>query len=108
MNQSVLIVSVDDKRVPTDDALHKIDFYANKLCVSQKHLSSIISEVSGYGAKEWIDRAIISSAKIMLRHSNLQASEIANQLNFPNASFFSKFFHRLTGYTPIQYRNSHS
>lgn len=64
----------------------------------------MVLSTSGVGAKEWIDRAVISTAKVLLRHSDKQTSEIADELNFPNVSFFCKYFKRLTGSTPLQYR----
>lgn len=83
---------------------HQLAFYAEKLCITSRYLGTLVQNVSGTGAKEWIDRAIISSAKVMLRHSDKQVVEIANELNFPNVSFFCKYFKRLTGLTPQQYR----
>jgi AraC-like DNA-binding protein len=41
----------------------------------------------------------------LLVHTNLSVSEIANQLNFEDQSYFTKFFKRETGITPIQYRS---
>lgn len=84
---------------------HHLPFYADKLCISEKYLSAIIRQASGTTAKEWLDRSLITAAKVKLRHSDLQISQIADQLNFPNASFFCKYFKRITGVTPLQYRN---
>lgn len=83
---------------------HQLAFYAEKLCITSRYLGTVVLATSGVGAKEWIDRAIISTAKVLLRHSDKQTSEIADELNFPNVSFFCKYFKRLTGFTPQQYR----
>lgn len=85
---------------------HQLSFYADNLCITSRYLGTVVQATSGVGAKEWIDRAIISSAKVMLRHSDKQTAQIADELNFPNASFFCKYFKRLTGFTPQQYRNA--
>ena len=87
---------------------HNVGFYADMLCLSSRYLSTIIHKESGKTAKEWIDRALIDSAKVLLRHSDLQVVQIAYDLNFPNPAFFGKFFRRLTGTTPAQYRKSSS
>ena len=83
---------------------HQLAFYAEKLCITSRYLGTVVLATSGVGAKEWIDRAIVSTAKVLLRHSDKQSSQIADELNFPNASFFCKYFKRMTGLTPQQYR----
>lgn len=83
---------------------HQLAFYAEKLCITSRYLGTVVLASCGVGAKEWIDRAVISTAKVLLRHSDKQTSEIADELNFPNVSFFCKYFKRLTGSTPQQYR----
>ena len=82
----------------------RLAFYAEKLCITSRYLGTVILNESGVGAKEWIDRAVISTAKVLLRHSDKQTTQIADELNFPNASFFCKYFKRLTRLTPQQYR----
>ncbi len=79
-------------------------FYAGKICITERYLGTVIRQVSGVTAKEWIDKAVISHAKVKLRHSNLQVAEIAEALHFPNQSFFCKYFKRLVGCTPQEYR----
>lgn len=87
---------------------HQLAFYAEKLCITSRYLGTVVLATSGVGAKEWIDRSIISTAKVLLRHSAKQTTEIADELNFPNVSFFCKYFKRLTGSTPQQYRKGES
>ncbi len=84
---------------------HRLAFYADKLCVTPRYLGTVVHEESGTTAKEWIDRATIAEAKVMLRHDNTPVSLIADELNFANVSFFCKYFKRLTGLTPQQFRN---
>lgn len=86
---------------------HQLAFYAEKLCITSRYLGTVVLATSGVGAKEWIDRSIISTAKVLLRHSDKQTSQIADELNFPNVSFFCKYFKRLTGSTPQQYRKGY-
>lgn len=81
-----------------------LSFYADKLCITTRYLGTLVHQASGVTAKEWIDRAVISVAKVMLRHTDKQIVQIADELNFSNASFFCKYFKRLTGVTPNDYR----
>lgn len=82
----------------------QLAYYADCMNLSQRYLGTVINKVSDVTAKEWIDRAAIAHIKVMLRHSNLPIKCIADSLNFPNNSFFCKYFKRLTGMTPAQYK----
>lgn len=79
-------------------------FYADKLHVTPKYLSSVIHEVSGRYASEWIMNHVIMQAKNMLKLENRSVKEVCNALNFPNQSFFSKYFKQHTGYTPKEFK----
>lgn len=81
-----------------------IPFYADILCLTPNHLGTIIKKTSGLTAMQWIHRFIIQEAKVQLKYSDLSILEISEQLNFPNPSFFSKYFKRETGLTPNEYR----
>lgn len=83
-----------------------VTFYANEMCLSPKHLSRVIKEVSGNSASEWIDAYVVMEAKSLLKTSRMTVDEISTQLNFANQSFFGKYFKQHTGMTPSQYRNS--
>lgn len=83
-----------------------LDFYAEKLFISTKYMSDIIKKTSGLTAHDWIDRYTILEAKILLRSTNKTIQEISNELNFPNHSFFSKYFKHHMGMTPKAYRLS--
>lgn len=86
----------------------KLQFYADKMCITERYLGTVIRQASGITAKEWIDKAVITNIKVMLRHGNLQVSQISDELYFPNPSFFCKYFKRLTGLTPQEYRTAES
>lgn len=83
-----------------------LDFYAEKLFISTKYMSNIIKKTSGVTAHDWIDRYTILEAKMLLRSTNKTIQEISNELNFPNHSFFSKYFKRHMGMSPKEYRLS--
>lgn len=83
-----------------------VAFYANELCITPKYLGAICREVSSKLATDIIASAVILDAKSKLHNSDLTVQEISNSLNFPNASFFGRYFKRHTGYSPIQYREN--
>ena len=81
-------------------------FYAEKMCLTDRYLGTVVKAVSGQTGKEWIDRALITSAKVMLKHSDRTVVQIADELHFPTVSFFCKYFKRLTNLTPNQFRQT--
>lgn len=81
-----------------------VAFYADRLCVTPKHLSAVAKDITGHTASELIDHYVIMEAKIMLAESALTIQEISNKLNFANQSFFGKYFKHLTGYSPSRFR----
>lgn len=80
-------------------------YYAERLCITPKHLTSVVRMVSGKSAGAWIDEYVILSAKHLLRSTSLTIQEVSRELNFPNQSFFGKFFKKHVGMTPSQYRS---
>ena len=83
---------------------HQISYYADRMCLTERYLGTVIRQTSGTTAKEWIDRALITQSKVLLRHSDKSVVQISEDLNFPNPAFFSKYFKRLTAMTPLEYR----
>ena len=83
---------------------HTIDFYAERLNRTPRYLSAIVKQVSGKSAKQWIDDALVTRIKIDLKHTDKSVARICDDMSFPNPSFLTKFFKRMTGQTPSQFR----
>lgn len=81
-----------------------ISFYADRMCLTSKYLSTIIKEVSGKHGMQWIDEYVCLEAKALLRNSGLSVKQVSDQLNFPSQSMFGRFFKKMTGYSPKQYK----
>ena len=84
---------------------HQIGYYAERMCLTERYLSTVVRQTSGVTAKDWIDRALITRIKIELHHTDKPAAQIADEMHFANPSFFSKYFRRLTGMTPGEYKS---
>ncbi len=85
---------------------HDVVTYAGMLHLSAGHFSELIKEQSGKTAIEHIHDRLLLEAKRMLFHTNNSIKEIAFELGFQDASYFNRFFKRLTSDTPLVYRNT--
>lgn len=81
-----------------------IGFYAGKLYITPKYMTSLIKKTSGRSAMDWINDSVIMEAKNLLKYSEMSIQEISDYLNFSNQSFFSQYFKRLSGCSPSDYR----
>ncbi len=79
--------------------------YALMIGVTPNHLTQIVKVLTGKTSSQIIKAKQLLEIKRLLAHTTFSVSEIANQLNFEDQSYFTKFFKRETGLTPIQYRN---
>lgn len=84
----------------------KVSFYADALRLAPAYLSTVIKEASGQSPSYWIDSYVAENARGMLRSTGMTVNEISDALKFPSASFFGKFFKRVTGQSPTEFRNS--
>jgi AraC-like DNA-binding protein len=84
----------------------EVGFYAEKLCLTPKYLSAAIKELTGKSAFDWINDYVILEAKSLLKSSNMTVLQISDELNFISQTFFGKYFKRLTGMSPKEYRRS--
>lgn len=85
---------------------HSVKYYADELGITPKYLSAVAEEQTGKNAKRWIDEHIALDAKVLLRSSSRDIQKVSKILNFPDVSFFGKFFKRLVGVSPKVYRKT--
>ena len=81
-----------------------VQFYADALFITPKHLSKTLKEITNKSCSELIDEMVITEAKILLEDLGQSVASVAEQLNFSDQFFFSKFFKRHTGINPSQYK----
>jgi len=82
----------------------RLDRYAARLDRSTKYLSRHIKQETGRNATDWIDRCVILDAQARLISTRDSIREISDSLGFPSQSFFGKYFKRVTGMTPKEFR----
>ena len=83
-----------------------VSFYADLLHVSPQHLSTTVNKVTGKTVTDIIAKLVITDAQAKLKSTDMTIQEIAYSLNFPDISFFGKYFKRYTGMSPKQYREN--
>ena len=81
-----------------------LDFYAKKMCLSPKHLSEVIKNAFQRSANSLIDSYVCLEARALLKSTDMTIQQISDELNFPSQSYFGKYFKRLTGISPKEYR----
>lgn len=83
----------------------EVNEIAGKLAVSHKHLTDTIKKETGQHPCHFYDEKIIQEAKQMLTVSNQSVAQIARVFTY-DPSNFSKFFKKMTGVTPGEFRIS--
>ena len=81
-----------------------VEWYSNEMCLTPKHLSEVVKQVSGKSAGQWITTMVIIEIKNLLKHTTLSIKEIAQDMNFPNQSFLGKYFKNVEGISPSDFR----
>ncbi len=105
-DRSVYIFRKFIELVTADDGTHRsVSYYAEKLCYSPKHISTVVKKISGKAPLTIINEHAMERIKYELKHSDKSMKEIADMFEFSNPSFFGKFVKQHLGISPQQYRN---
>lgn len=80
-----------------------VQFYADEMFISRKHLTKIIVEVFNKSPKQIISETIVLEAKVLLKNPNYSVSDVVTDLNFVDSSVFSKFFKNYAGISPTNF-----
>ncbi len=83
---------------------HGIEFYADALNVTPTYLSRAVRQVSGRTVVEYINRLLLMEAIWLLESTSLSIDEIAEKINYADSTTFGRFFFRMKGVTPREYR----
>ncbi len=84
---------------------HDIGFYANRLCITTTYLSRVVRQVSGGRTViDYINQLLLMEAMFLLRQTSLSVAQIADRLHFAETTTFARFFLRMKGMTPTEFR----
>lgn len=81
-----------------------IPFYSGRLGVSPKCLNDIVKEKTQITANDYIDKVTVTECKALLSSTEMSIQRISMLMNFSSYSGFGKFFKRMTGMSPTEYR----
>jgi AraC-like DNA-binding protein len=105
LTRSQLIAADFKKLVNTYYATERgLAFYADRLCISPKHLAETVKEATGKRAAEWLAEAVLLEAQVLLQNPALTIGQIADTLHFADQSAFGRFFRNNAGVSPAGYR----
>ena len=83
-----------------------VQFYADKMRVSTRHLNAICQRASGQNAKEIIDHFTIIELEVNLIYTHKSFQELVNEFHFPDQSYLNRYFKRHTGYSLSEFRSN--
>ena len=107
---STMFIELLERQFPIDEnhttiKLRTASDYAKQLNVHVNHLNRAVKEITEKTTSNIIAERILQEAKIMLKHSEWNVSEIANALGFTEVSHFNSFFKNKVQTSPLKYRN---
>lgn len=92
----------------SEGRIRKVDKFANQLNVTPKYLSTLLKETVNRRPSEIIHFYTMKAIKHRLRFTDMTIQEIADTMDFPNSSFFGKYFKKRAGITPLEFRNKYN
>ncbi|MFT3750901.1 MAG: helix-turn-helix domain-containing protein [Agriterribacter sp.] len=95
--KTILENSFTTTKRPTD--------YAKKLNLSTPYLNECVRNTTGFSVSHHIQERVILEAKRLLYHSDKAVKEISFELGYDDYSYFVRLFTKITGTTPLTFRN---
>jgi AraC-like DNA-binding protein len=88
----------------SDGRIRKVEEYASRLNITPKYLFTLLKETMNRRPSDLIQLFTMKAIERRLRFTDMTMQEIANDLEFPNPSFFGRYFKEQSGMTPLEYR----
>jgi AraC-like DNA-binding protein len=107
---SALFIELLERQFPIESDVQKIQLktpldFATTLGIHINHLNKVLKETTGRSTTEIINSRLAEEAKILLKQTQWNVSEIAFALGFEEVAHFSNFFKKQTSLSPLKYRN---
>jgi AraC family transcriptional activator of pobA len=106
---SSLFIELLERQFPIESPQQKLTLrtakdFADRLSVHVNHLNKVLKENTGKTTTDIISARILQEAKILLKQTNWNISEIAYSLGFEEVAHFSNFFKKQTALAPLAFR----
>ncbi len=104
-----LFLELLERQFPIDEnhvhiQLRTASDYASQLNVHVNHLNRAVKETCGKTTSQFIGERLLQEAKIMLKQSRWNVSDIAFALGFTEVTHFNNFFKKHTNVSPVKFR----
>jgi len=87
-------------------AIHSVEGYCNLLHINRHQINAMVKEHTGHTTKEIINNRLLQEVKAELCYSNKTIAEIAHALNFSESNNLTRFFRKMKGCSPSDYRDN--
>lgn len=106
---SSLFIELLERQFPIESPQQRLNLrtakdYAERLSIHVNHLNKVLKENTGKTTTAIIGNRIVQEAKILLKQTNWNISEIAYSLGFEQVAHFSNFFRKQTSFGPLAFR----
>lgn len=106
---SSLFAELLERQFPIESPRQKLQLrtakdYADRLAIHVNHLNKVLKETTGHTTTAHITSRIVKEAKILLKQTDWNVSEIAWALGFEEVAHFSNFFRKQTAVSPLSFR----
>lgn len=107
---STLFIELLERQFPIDTEVQALQLknptdFAKVLGIHTNHLNKVLKEITNRSTTEIINARIAEEAKILLKQTRWNVSEIAYALGFEEVAHFSNFFKKQAGLSPLKFRN---
>ncbi|RZJ52988.1 MAG: AraC family transcriptional regulator [Flavobacterium sp.] len=105
LNQSQLITSKFQRMITSNSMLESASYFAEKLNITTSHLNDCVKETTGNSVTYWLQNKMMTEAKRQLYYTDNDVKEISFDLGFEDHTYFSRLFKKISGETPLSFRN---
>lgn len=107
---SSLFIELLERQFPLESPQQRLNLrtakdYASQLAVHVNHLNKVLKEATGHTTTDIISKRVIQEAKILLKQTDWNVSDISYTLGFDDLAHFSNFFKKQTSLTPVAFRS---
>lgn len=100
LNQYFISGEAMRKGLPT------VNYFADKINLSPNYFGDLVKRLTGMSAKDYLSRKLLGMAKEQLMNPQKNITQVADSLGFQYPQHFVRFFKRMTGQTPSEFRKS--